>query len=118
MHVLVIEDDTIYGELVRMALTRAGFEATVIPNAIDGIEVAREMLPAAIVMDIALPKMSGLQAITVIRNDPQLADTPIIVATASGTSQTRFEAQKSGADMFLEKPFAMSELIELLNQLR
>jgi len=116
MNILVIEDDEMYADLVRLSLKRNGFESTIAGNAIEGMKLARELNPDAIVMDVALPQMDGLEAVARIREDAVLSEIPIVVATASGTSQTRYEARQAGADMFLEKPFPLTDLIAALRR--
>ena len=116
MNILVIEDDEMYADLVRLSLKRNGFESTIAGNAIEGMKLARELNPDAIVMDVALPQMDGLEAVARIREDAVLSEIPIVVVTASGTSQTRYEARQAGADMFLEKPFPLTDLIAALRR--
>lgn len=117
MEVLVIEDDEMYASLMQMALAREDIHTTIIGNAIDGIEMAASMQPDVIVMDVALPRMNGIEAVRRLRANPETAHIPIIVATASGTVQARHESAQVGADIFLEKPFTMRVLIDALRQL-
>ena len=85
-----------------------GIEVIAAMNAGAGVEAVETSKPDAVLLDVVLPDMSGLDAFKLIQDrDPRL---PVIIATAAGSSETAIEAMKLGAYDYLTKPFDMDEL--------
>src|SRR5262245_7755945 len=76
------------------------------------VELAREIRPSVIVLDVMLPQMSGLEVLRELRRDPSLTGTPVLVVTAWATEGDRLTAVEAGADAFIAKPFDPEELLE------
>jgi CheY-like chemotaxis protein len=69
------------------------------------------------VLDLAMPGQSGLDVLTAIKGDPGLAATPVVIFTASARLGDREQAEATGVDRFLEKPFSPLELIRVVDEL-
>jgi two-component system cell cycle response regulator DivK len=78
--------------------------------------MAQKELPQLILMDVQLPKMSGLDATRALREDPRTKDIPIIVITSFALSGDREKAATAGADNYLAKPYSPRELLALVRQ--
>ncbi|MBI5710936.1 MAG: response regulator transcription factor [Candidatus Eisenbacteria bacterium] len=115
--VLVVDDDRRVVELLEIAFEAHGFKVL---SAADGEEAIQRTLaerPDLVVLDVRLPKKSGLDVCEWLRRDPDDPDVPIIVVSATIDTETRLLAFKRGADDYLAKPFSPKELIARVKRL-
>jgi two-component system cell cycle response regulator DivK len=108
--ILIVEDDRLHLDLIVDALTPLNQPIHTANRAREGIELARQVNPSVIFMDIALPEMDGLTAIRLIRADVVLADIPIVAVTATRTSELVYQLREAGVDGYITKPFQLQEL--------
>ena len=101
--ILVIEDDDVSRELMRLALMNRGHEVTVADNGVEGYDAAVFIQPDLIVTDIRMPGADGVHVVRRVRDTPSLEDTPILVTTAFGTGTATFSLQL-GANAYEPKP--------------
>ena len=115
-HILIVEDDKDIREAVAIYLKSQGYEVFQAGDGIEGLEMLeREEIHLAIV-DIMMPKMDGIQAITQIR---RFSTIPIICLTAKTEDEDKIAGLNAGADDYMEKPFNHLELIaRVKSQLR
>lgn len=106
--IAIIEDDVQIAELVKLHLENSGFEARAFHNGAEGYEFLLEHEVTAVVLDISLPGMSGIEICTALRSSG--TRTPIIMLTALSEEDEKIEGLESGADDYLTKPFSMKEL--------
>lgn len=117
LNVLLIEDDELYASLVKMVLERTGFNVTVATTGHEGLDLLEQQHYDVLILDVALPRMNGIEILQRIREMPSLAHLPIIMATADGSIKVRQEAERIGVNGFFEKPFDFDELMALMHQL-
>jgi two-component system, OmpR family, response regulator len=110
--VLVIEDEPRLRELVTRTLRHEGYEVQAVDDGADGYAEARTGSYDAIVLDVMLPTMSGLEICLRLRRNR--VDTPILMLTARDAVEDRVAGLDSGADDYLVKPFAFEELLARL----
>jgi DNA-binding response OmpR family regulator len=91
-------------------LRKLGFDVQVAVDGQEAIERARSFKPTLIIMDIMMPKLTGLKATKRLREDPETANTPIILMSQLGEEQDVVEGIDAGADEYLVKPFRQAEL--------
>ena len=108
MKILVIEDEVKLAEYLRKGLTEEGFVVDVANNGIDGLHLAVEGQFDAIVLDRMLPGIDGLGVLAALRQSRQ---TPVLMLTALSRVEDRVSGLQRGADDYLVKPFAFSELV-------
>lgn len=108
MKLLVIEDEVKLAEYLRKGLTEEGFVVNVAHNGIDGLHLALESDYDLLVLDSMLPGIDGLSLLTALRQSRQ---TPVLMLTARVSVEDRVRGLQSGADDYLVKPFAFSELL-------
>ena len=106
--VLVVEDDINIAELLRLYLQKDGFEVSHAADGGKAVEMAKEIQPDLVLLDIMLPVMDGWSVLRTIRQDSQ---TPVIMLTAKGETNDKVQGLKQGADDYLTKPFEMKELL-------
>jgi CheY-like chemotaxis protein len=114
--ILVIEDDDVSRELMRMALESRGHEVTVAENGVNGYDTALFLTPDLIVTDIRMPGADGVHVVRRVRDTPSLQSVPILVTTAYGTGTATFSLQ-AGADAFEPKPLNPQNFLATVERL-
>lgn len=108
--ILVVEDEERIRKLIKIALSKEGFE---ILEAADGLEAKEQYIkhdPCFMLLDLMLPDINGKELCTWLRHDVK-SNVPIIILSANHSEEDRIEGLKLGADDYLTKPFSMGELI-------
>ena len=106
--ILIIEDEIALQETLSYNLEREGYQVTIEGDGIKALELAQEMEPDLILMDIMLPGLDGLEITRILR---QKLSVPIIMLTARDAEIDRVLGLEIGADDYLVKPFSMRELL-------
>ncbi len=102
--VLIVEDNEVNLKLERDVLQFHGFRTIEARTAAEGIALAAEQLPDVVLMDIRLPDMDGVEALSCLRQDPRTAGIPVVAATAYSMQEDRERFQRAGFDGYLAKP--------------
>src|SRR6202047_4040537 len=108
--VLVIEDDKDIVELVRYNLEKDGYQVSASADGATGLAQLRKVAPDLLILDLMLPKLSGLEICKEIRKDVTLNRLPILILTAKGEEADRVVGLELGADDYVTKPFSPREL--------
>src|SRR6266498_2472961 len=108
--VLIVDDEYIGRETLQSVLEGEGYQLEMAENGLQAIEKAKKLLPDVILLDVMMPGMTGFEVCQRIRNDPQIAEIPIIILTALDDRESLLNALKAGADDFISKPFDRYEL--------
>ena len=106
--VLVVEDDINIAELLRLYLQKDGFEVSHAADGGKAVEMAREIQPDLVLLDIMLPVMDGWQVCRELRKSMKM---PIIMLTAKGETEDKVSGLEMGADDYIVKPLEMPEVI-------
>jgi two-component system alkaline phosphatase synthesis response regulator PhoP len=106
--VLVVDDDLMIAQLVEKYLQRAGYRVAIAQDGLTALRLIRELSPALVVLDLMLPELDGQAVARAAREENELS---IIMLTALGSTAQRIAGLESGADDYLAKPFAPSELV-------
>ena len=114
--ILVIEDDDVARELVRIALEARGHEVQTAENGVAGFDAALLTVPDLIVTDIRMPGADGVHVIRRVRDTPSLDQTAILVTTAFGTGTATFSLQL-GADAYEPKPLNPQSFLTTVERL-
>jgi two-component system alkaline phosphatase synthesis response regulator PhoP len=109
--ILIIEDDRDIVELVRYNLANEGFQVTGSFDGSSGLSALKKSPPDILLLDLMLPKMSGLDICREVRKDESLNRLPILMLTARGDEADRVVGLEMGADDYVTKPFSPRELI-------
>ena len=108
MKLLVVEDEVKLAEYLRKGLSEEGYTVDVAHTGIDGLHMATEVDYDLLILDGMLPGIDGLAVLAALRQSKQ---TPVLMLTARGQVEDRVRGLQSGADDYLVKPFAFSELV-------
>ena len=115
--VLYVEDNELNRKIVRDLLRRTRYRLLEAPDGEAGVAMAREERPDLILMDVQLPKMSGIDAIRTLRNEPGTASTPIIAVTSFALSGSELQAIEAGATAYMAKPYSPFDLLRMMRKL-
>lgn len=114
--IIYVEDDDLMGSVVKDILTAAGHRVRVVEHGTHGFEAIAAERPDMVILDIALPGMSGIEVVTGMRRLPETRDTPVLMLTASRSEAVATEAMAAGADDLMIKLVSYSELVERVDQ--
>ena len=114
--ILVVEDDEVQRELVRMTLAREGYRVLTAEDGARGFELAMAERPDLIVTDVSMPAADGVHLVRSVRAAEEIAATPILVTTGFGTGSATFTLTQ-GADAFEPKPLDPDALRETVRRL-
>ena len=109
--ILVIDDDHDLLGLLSLKLGKEEFKVLLASDGKSGFEMVKNKKPDLVVLDINMPKMSGLEVCKALRSDEKTIDVPIIMLTAKSEEIDRVLGLEFGADDYLTKPFSPRELI-------
>jgi len=112
--VLVVDDDTSILRLLRLCLEDAGHEVVATDRPEQALDLIRETQPAAIVLDVMMPEVTGWDILALIRGDSEVNQVPVLVLSALGDVEHRVRGIRAGADDYLGKPFDPEELVARL----
>jgi len=115
--VMVVDDSVTVRKVTGRLLERSGFEVITAKDGIDAIATLEEHTPAAMLLDIEMPRMDGFEVATHVRHDERLKDVPIIMITSRTGEKHRERAFDIGVNCYLGKPFQESELLVTLREL-
>ena len=109
--ILVVEDDPRVVELLHIALGAHGFRVVSALNGDDGWRMLVDDTPDLAILDVRLPRRSGLDLVESVRREPALAHLPVILVSALAETESRLAGLARGADDYLAKPFSPKELV-------
>jgi len=113
--ILIVEDNPRNMKLVRDVLQVKGHTTLEATTGEDGVALAKEKIPDLVLMDIQLPKMNGIEALRVLREDPATRAIPVVAVTASVMQQDRKLITEAGFDGYVGKPINLAEFLEAVN---
>jgi len=114
--ILVVEDDEVARELMRLTLERQGYEVATAEDGMGGYEAAVRVRPDLIITDIQMPVADGVHLVRRVRDTPEIAATPILVTTGYGTGNATLSLTQ-GADAYEPKPLEPDALLATVRRL-
>lgn len=108
--ILLVEDHIDMLDVLEKGLGFLGYETMIAKNGLEAMQLAESESPDVIIMDIMLPKLNGLDAVSRIRKNPKTQALPIIAATAMAMPGDREKCLMTGCDGYIAKPFSHVEL--------
>lgn len=110
--IYVLEDNEVMCSLICLHLHQAGYDARGFEDAVEGGKAMLERRPDALVLDIAMPYLDGLELLNAMRTDEKTAGIPTIVLTARTDARTEQQSWAAGARHFIVKPLQRQELLD------
>jgi DNA-binding response OmpR family regulator len=114
--VLVVDDDPIIVELLRVSFEMDGYEVLIANDGEQGLALARSSSPDAVILDVMMPKLDGLEVARRLRQDPGWSNAPILLVSAKAQASD-IAAGKEVADDYVTKPFEPIELLDRVERL-
>jgi two-component system, cell cycle response regulator DivK len=114
--ILHVEDNEYNRKIVRDLLSRTSYQLIEASDGEVGTTLAFQKLPDLILMDVQMPKVSGLEATRKLRADPKTANIPIIAVTSFALSGDDRKAKEAGANAYLAKPYSPRKLLSLIRE--
>ena len=114
--ILVVEDNELNRRLLEVRLEIHGYASLTTSRGAAALNIARELEPDLILMDIQLPDISGIEAIRRLKADEETRDIPIIAVSAFALPSERSNILASGCEAYIAKPFRGEELIDLIER--
>jgi CheY-like chemotaxis protein len=115
--ILLVDDSATVLMMERMILASERFQIVTASNGEEAQERARAEMPDLILMDIVMPKMTGIQACRAIKNDPATKHIPIILVTTRGEAESMEAGYDSGCNDYVTKPVNSAELLGKIRNL-
>jgi two-component system cell cycle response regulator DivK len=115
--ILYVEDNEVNRRLVQDLLRPTSYRLIEAPDGESGMAMARQERPDLILMDVQLPKVSGIEATRTLRAEAATANTPIVAITSFALTGDEEKAKEAGATAYLAKPYSPRDLLELIRRL-
>lgn len=108
--ILIAEDERDIRDLVAFTLRFAGHEVFVATNGEEAVQMAPQVNPDLVLMDVRMPRMTGYEACKIMKATPDLRDIPVVFLSAKGQESEIQQGLEAGAEEYLLKPFAPDQL--------
>ena len=112
--ILIVEDDKELSHITELELTHEGFSVITASDGREGFEKIQSEQPDLVLLDVMLPRLSGLEILRKVRNELE-SDLPVILVTARGETIDKVDGLNSGADDYISKPFKIEEVLARMN---
>ena len=116
-NVLIVDDSLSARRTLSQVVSEAGYEARTAVDGLEAIESIEKRLPDAVLLDLEMPRMNGLELASHLRADEQTKNIPLVMVTSRSTIKHRDQARAAGVDVFVTKPYEDAELAEELRRL-
>lgn len=113
--VLIVDDEPLTQDLLRMMLEPAGFRVTTAEHGLDALEKVQENKPDIMILDVMMPHMDGITVCKKIRSNPETAALPIVMLSGKTHLNAVEEGLAAGANRYLAKPTSRNDLIQNLH---
>lgn len=114
--ILIVDDNDKNRKLVSVVLRSAGYETIEAENGHQGFELAKEFIPALIMMDIQMPVLSGGEVLKMLKSEQTTSGIPVIVLTSYAMTGDKDRFLEEGFDGYLAKPVGIKEILEVVEQ--
>jgi len=115
--ILAVDDEKHIVRLVQINLQKEGYDVITASNGQEALDKIASEKPDLVIMDVMMPQMDGFEALKTLKSQPETSELPVIMLTAKAQDADVFEGWKSGADLYLTKPFNPSELMSFVKRI-
>ena len=116
-HILVVDDDPDIRMLLTMNLELSGYQVTEAENGLQAAQLAQELLPDLIVLDLMMPGIDGLGVLGVLKAEATTRDIPVVMLTAKAGDHDVWAGWQAGVDYYMTKPFDPDHLLQFIEYL-
>ncbi len=115
--VLIADDDSNIALALRFLMEKAGYQVRVVADGDAALAAIGKHRPDVVILDVMMPRRTGIEVCAAVRADPAIAATRIIMLTARGMTRERRRGLLAGADDYITKPFSTHEVLECVREL-
>jgi DNA-binding response OmpR family regulator len=115
--ILIVDDDEDILLIVQTILASAGYSAFTAHDGREGVDMALELRPALILLDVMMPELSGWEVCTTLKNSPETRQIPIVMLTVKSEIRDLITGMQVGADDYITKPFTRRKLLSTVRRL-
>jgi CheY-like chemotaxis protein len=117
LRVLVVDDSEVIRDLIALNLRLEGMEVTPVADGLAALDVAGELLPDVITLDVVMPRLGGFETAERLRADPRTSHIPIVMVTGRSQAADVAQGEQLGVEAYLAKPFEPAELVSVVRRL-
>lgn len=114
--VLIVDDEPMTRDLLRLMLERAGFDISEAEDGIDALEKIKDNAPDAVILDVMMPRMDGVTVCEILRREEATANLPVIMLSARTHMDAVEKGLRAGATRYLSKPVSRQDLIRNVHE--
>ena len=114
--ILVVEDSSTIRKVISITLSQKGYEIIEAGDGLEALSKLNEARPDLILLDIILPKMDGYQILSIIRENPEFKNIPVIMLTSKDGIINKVKGKVAGSSAYLTKPFDPAKLVETIER--
>ena len=115
--ILIVDDSQVFRKLEQVLLEHQGFELVTAGDGVEAVHKALSETPELILLDLQMPVMTGKQALTILKGNPQTGDIPVVVVTTTTDARESEKLIESGAASVLPKPLDSAQLLATVRKL-
>lgn len=110
--ILIVDDEQDIVESLKFVLETAGFDCYCAYDGEDGLNLAKEILPDLIILDVMMPKINGFKICRLLKYDIKYKNIPILMVTARSQIEDKQIGEETGVDEYITKPFDLDEIVK------
>lgn len=114
--ILIAEDSVMMRKIAKMTLEKGGHTVIEASDGSEAVELAKSQLPQLILLDAEMPVTDGWEAVKIIKQDPAIANIPVLMCTGHDLSEDPETLKESGADGYITKPYNPADMLEKVKQ--
>jgi twitching motility two-component system response regulator PilH len=115
-HILIVDDTATEAALMANVVHSLGHSSETVADGETALSIAKAKKPNLILLDVVMPKVDGFNTCRKLKKDPETASIPVVMVTTKNQETDKFWAQRQGANGFVAKPFAPSDLASAIQQ--
>ena len=115
--ILVVDDDVTVTQLLKMLLSMEGHQTTTINDSNGTLEMAHQLHPDLITLDLMMPGLTGFELCELLHSDPMLTNIPLLIISARDDTESMERAFQAGAAGYITKPFGVETLMQKIEEL-
>jgi len=115
--ILIVDDDATVTRLLTMLLSMEGHQPTTINDSNETLDVANQLQPDLITLDLMMPGLTGFEVCELLHQDPRFANIPILIISARDDTESKDRAYQAGARGYITKPFGVDTLTQKIKEL-
>ena len=114
--ILIVDDEQDIVETLKFMLEAQGYECFWAYDGENGLNMAKELIPDLMILDVMMPKINGYKISRLLKYDNKYKDIPIIMITARSQEEDKVIGQETGVNEYITKPFELDEVINKVNE--